>query len=396
MNPLRQKIIDRIKKEGPITFKTFMEMALYEIGLGYYASEHTEIGKAGDFYTSQHLHPAFGAMIGKQLEEMWEIMGKPSEFYAVEHGAGAGLMCMDIMSYLQKRAIYHSFTYVIVELNPFIQKKQKKLLEKYSTKVKWISLFEEIGYIKGCILSNELLDAFPVHLIEMEDQLKEIYVDVDYENNPPSTPFNEGGQGGFSVGNFKGINFKETKRPLSTKAIVDYIHEFSIQLPKGYRTEINLKIKDWLRSISKFLSEGFVLTIDYGYPASDYYSDERNRGTLLCYYKHQVNEDPYSNIGQQDITAHINFSSIKKWGEKYGFRTIGFCQQGTYLISLGIDEIIKELYENERDYLFEVAKIKRLIFPGTIGETHKVLIQCKWKGNPDLKGFAMKNQMNKL
>jgi len=391
MNPLRQKIIDRIKKEGPITFETFMEMALYEPGLGYYASEHAGIGKAGDFYTSQHLHPAFGAMIGKQIEEMWEILGKPSDFYAVEHGAGSGLMCMDIMNYLQKREIFQSFTYAIIEVNPFIQHKQKKLLEKYSAKVKWIYPFKELGDIKGCILSNELLDAFPVHLIEMEDKLKEIYVNVKDENNPPLPPFNKGGQGGFSVG-----NFKETKGPLSTNAIVNYIHEFSIQLPKGYRSEINLKIKDWLRSVNEVLSEGFVLTIDYGYPARDYYSDERNRGTLLCYYRHQVNEDPYRNIGQQDITAHVNFSSIKKWGEEFGLKTIGFCQQGTYLISLGIDEIIKELYENASDYLFEVAKIKRLIFPGTIGETHKVLIQYKGKGNPNLRGFAIKNQMNKL
>jgi SAM-dependent MidA family methyltransferase len=372
VNPLEQKIIRKIQKEGPITFKTFMEMALYEPGLGYYASEHTEIGKAGDFYTSQHLHPAFGAMIANQLEEMWEIMGKPSDFYAVEHGAGAGLMCMDIMSYLQKREIFQSLTYVIVELNPFIRHRQKKLLEKYSDKVKWMSPFKGPGDIKGCILSNELFDAFPVHLIKMEDQLKEIYVNVNNDH------------------------IDEMKGGPSTDALHDYLNEFSVNLSGGYRTEINLKIRDWLRSVNEVLSEGFVLTIDYGYPAWDYYSDERNRGTLLCYYKHQVNEDPYSNIGQQDITAHINFSSIKKWGEEFGFKTIGFCQQGTYLISLGIDEIIKELFENERDYLFEVAKIKRLIFPGTIGETHKVMIQYKGRANPDLRGFTMKNQVNKL
>src|SRR4030043_1040375 len=111
-------------------------------------------------------------------------------------------MCMDIINYLQKREIFQSFTYVIVEMNPFIQHKQKKLLEKYSSKVKWIYPFKELGDIKGCILSNELLDAFPVHLIEMEDQLKEIYVNVNNENNPPLPPFNKGGQGGFSVGNF--------------------------------------------------------------------------------------------------------------------------------------------------------------------------------------------------
>ncbi len=103
LNLLEQKIIDKIQKEGPITFETFMEMALYETGLGYYASESTEIGRAGDFYTSQHLHPAFGALIGKQIEEMWEIMGRPPAFYIIEPGAGAGLMCMDIMHYLHEK-----------------------------------------------------------------------------------------------------------------------------------------------------------------------------------------------------------------------------------------------------------------------------------------------------
>lgn len=372
LKPLKQKIIDRIHKEGPITFETFMEMALYEPGLGYYASENTEIGRAGDFYTSQHVHPAFGALIGKQLEEMWNLIGRPSDFYAVEPGAGAGLMCMDIMDYLHKKDIFNSITYVILEMNPLTRLKQSKLLEKYPDKVKWVSSLKELGKIKGCILSNELLDAFPVHSVEMEDHLKEIYVTADNEN------------------------IRETKGRLSTDALSDYLDEFSIKLPKGYRTEINLRIRDWLKSVRDVLSEGFILTIDYGYPARDYYSEERNRGTLLCYYRHQVNEDPYLNIGEQDITAHINFSSMRKWGEELGFKTLGFCQQGTFLISLGIDEIIQELYANSSDYLFEVAKIKRLIFPGTLGETHKVMIQYKGKGDPKLRGFSMKNQKDRL
>ena len=176
----------------------------------------------------------------------------------------------------------------------------------------------------------------------------------------------------------------------------EYLKEFSINLPEGYRTEINLRIKDWLRELNEAMSEGFVLTVDYGYPAPDYYSEERNRGTLLCYYRHQVTEDPYINIGSQDMTAHVNFSSLKKWGEELGLTTLGFCQQGTFLVSLGIDEIIQELYANSNDYLFEVAKIKRLIFPGTLGETHKVMIQYKGKGNPELRGFSMKNRKNRL
>jgi SAM-dependent MidA family methyltransferase len=372
VNLLEQKIIDRVKKEGPIPFETFMEMALYEPGIGYYASEKTDIGKAGDFFTSQHLHPVFGAMIGRQLEEMWEILGRPSVFHAVELGAGTGLLCLDIMNYLRDKAIFDSLAYVVVELNPFLRDRQKNLLHAYSGRLKWVSSLEDLGSIEGCILSNELLDAFPVHLVEMDEELKEIYVA------------------------FMNGHLTEIKMPVSTDSLAEYLKEFSIEFPIGYRTEINLRIKDWLASSSRILSKGFILTIDYGYPAREYYSEERNRGTLLCYYRHQVNENPYQNIGAQDITAHVNFSSVKKWGEEFGLKTLGFCNQGAFFVSLGIDEIMSELYTNSSDYLFEIAKIKRLILPGTIGETHKVMIQYKGTDNPILRGFTIKNQKDRL
>ncbi|MDQ7787975.1 MAG: SAM-dependent methyltransferase [Thermodesulfovibrionales bacterium] len=372
MNQLVKKILEKIRNEGPITFETFMDMALYEPGLGYYASGKIEIGKAGDYYTSQHLHPIFGALLGRQLEEMWEIMGKPSVFHAIEPGAGTGHLCMDLLNYLAKKELYDSLRYVIVELHPSMREKQQKLLSGFSHKVKWVSALEEMGSISGCILSNELLDAFPVHLVEMEENLREVYVSAENER------------------------FEETKGDLSTPALSGYLKEFSLSFPPGYRTEINLRIKEWLRAVSGVLSEGFLITIDYGHPSQEYYSEERNRGTLMCYFRHQVNEDPFSNAGDQDITAHINFSSVKKWGEEYGFRTLGFCRQGTYLVSLGIDEMIAELYKNSKDYLFEVAKIKRLILPGTLGETHNVLIQYKGNKAPTLRGFSLKNQMRKL
>ena len=371
MNFLEQKVIEKIRKEGPITFETFMEMALYEPGIGYYASERTEIGREGDFYTSPHLHPAFGAMIGKQIEEMWEIMQRPEDFHILEIGGGAGYLCKDILDYLAKRSSI-PVAYVVVETNPFLKEKQEKRLGDFLDKIRWVSSLEDVKPLRGCILSNELLDAFPVHLIEMENDMKEIYVS--------------------SLDN----SLVEVTNSLSTEDITDYVSEFSIALPKGYRTEINLRIKDWLMSIDKILSGGFILTIDYGYPAWDYYSEHRNRGTLLSYHKHQVVEDPYQNIGEQDITAHVNFSSVKKWGEELGLKTLGFCQQGTFLISLGIDEIMSELYQNSPDYLFEISRIKSLIFPGTMGESHKIILQYKGKGYPDLRGFSMKNQTDKL
>jgi SAM-dependent MidA family methyltransferase len=373
MNPLEQKIAGKIIKEGPITFETFMEMALYEPDLGYYSSDRIEIGKAGDYYTSQHLHPVFGAMLGKQLEEMWDIMGKPRVFYAIEPGAGEGYMCHDILTFLKDRDIVSSLKYVIIEPHSFLKSKQQERLKAFGDYVQWLPSLKGLNSVAGCILSNELLDAFPVHVVEMEDALKEVYVTVESETG-----------------------FSEVGGPISTQAIADYLDEFSIQLPRGYRTEINLRIKDWLQEAGDVLSEGFVLTIDYGYSTDEFYSDERNRGTLLCYHRHQFNENPYQHIGEQDLTAHVNFSSVKKWGEAHGLKTLGFCPQGTYLVSLGIDVIIADLYRNSKDYLFEVAKIKRLIFPGTLGETHRVLVQYKGSADPDLTGFKLRNLAHKL
>ncbi len=372
MNQLSQKIIEKIKKDKPIAFETFMDMVLYHPELGYYTSQIQRLGKEGDFYTSSHLHPVFGKMIGMQIEEMWETMGWPSDFRIIEMGAGAGYLCNDMLEYLKKRDIFNSLTYTIVEINPFVIEAQKKMLAEYAHKVKWVLSLKGLQKIKGCIFSNELLDAFPVHLIEMDEMIKEIYIDQ------------EDGR------------FVEIKRDIDNNSIKQYLKEFSIELPKGYRTEMNLRIKDWLNEINSLLTEGFIFTIDYGYPSWDYYSEERNRGTLLCYHKHQVTEDPLQNIGEQDITAHVNFSSVKKWGEEMGIKTIGFCQQGTFLISLGIDKEIANLFESSKDYVFEAARIKKLILPGTMGETHKVLIQYKGNGNPKLKGFQIKNQKNSL
>ena len=374
MNLLQQKIIRRIKSEGPVTFKTFMEMALYEPDLGYYTSQKTRIGRSGDFYTSSHLHPAFGMMIGKQIEEMWEIMNKPSDFQIVEMGSGTGYLCKDILDYLKNRELFNSLNYTIIELNPAMKTSRQNLLTVFSDKIRWVSSIRELNNIKGCFLSNELLDAFPVHIIEMNDEIKEIFVSADNEK------------------------LIEIKGAPSTGAIADYIKEFSIELEKGHRTEINLKIKEWLGGINSVLTEGFILTIDYGYSSEDYYSEDRNRGTLLCYHEHQVTEYPYQNIGEQDITAHVNFSSVKKWGDELNIKTIGFCPQGTFLVSLGIDEVIAEIHKIHKnsDYPFEVARIKKLILPGTMGETHKAIIQHKGRGNPALRGFTIKNRLISL
>ncbi|MBI4844025.1 MAG: SAM-dependent methyltransferase [Nitrospirae bacterium] len=371
---LENIIIDRIKKEGPIPFEKFMGTALYYPELGYYSRPDAAIGRKGDFYTSPHLSSIYGAMIGRQLIEMWEAMGKPLEFYAIEMGAGAGFMAKDILDYFagKRHEIRSSLKYMLIEPFEKFREMQGEALAEHHEKAKWLTSLNDVPpKIMGCIFSNELLDAFPVHVVEMDSSLKEICVDhIDGR-------------------------FTEIKREAGDE-LKEYAKDFIPKMPQGYRTEINRKIKDWVFEASSKLSEGFLLTIDYGHSAEEYYSQERSRGTLLCYHQHRVNENPYENIGEQDITAHVNFSSLKKWGEEVGLKTLGYTSQGAYLVSAGIDEVITELYAGSTDYESAVHKIKGLIMPEGMGESHMVMIQYKGEGNPQLRGFSLRNHVEKL
>lgn len=376
-NPLKQKIIRRIKAEGRISFEQFMEMALYDPEFGYYRSPDLVIGKGGDFYTSAHLHPVFGGMVGRQIMEMWEFSGRPDRFAIIEVGGGEGHICRDMLTYLQGSPFFDALRYSIVEINPAMQQKQKALLGSpggvAGNKVQWVSSLADIGPVGcGCVFSNELLDAFPVHLVEMADELREIYITV------------------------RGETLIEEPGPLSSGTVADYFDGMKVCLERGYRTEANIRIRDWLRDVSRVLNEGFVLTIDYGYLARDFYSEDRNRGTLICYYRHQANEDPLSHIGMQDITCHVNFSAVNTWGEEAGLKTIGLSSQGAFLVSLGIDEEIQRLSETSEDYPFELARIKKLIVPQGLGDSHMVMVQYKGTGKPALRGFSLRNQMKYL
>lgn len=372
MNSLERKIIEKIRNEGPLTFEVFMDMALYDPESGYYAGEKMRIGREGDFYTVSHLHPFFGAMIGKQFEEMWECIGRPQRFTVVEMGPGAGYICRDVLAFLKDREIFASIEYMLVERNPMMSNRQRELIPEFPGKVAWVSSLDEVRDIIGCIFSNELLDAFPVHIVRMDEQLREIYVTA------------------------RDSQLVEEAGPLSTDDILAYFGGMAPPFCKGYRTEVTLRIRDWLNDVNGSIKEGFVFTVDYGYSARDYYSDDRNRGTLLCYHRHQMNENPYQHIGEQDITAHVNFSAVNKWGEEAGFRTLGFCSQGAFLVSMGIDEAIAALDTGSKDYLFELARIKKMVLPQGMGESHMVMIQYKGSRNFPLRGFSVRNQARYL
>jgi len=369
---LERIISERIKQEGPITFETFMDMALYLPGHGYYMSGESVIGPDGDFYTSPHLHPVFGWLLAIQIDEMRRLLGEPGGFTILEIGAGRGFLAEGILSYIRREFNWgDGWQYIIVERNPRVRHEQERILSEYKGIVQWVSSLAGVEQFCGCVVSNELLDAFPVHVVQMNDAFSEVYVDVA-ENG-----------------------FKETEGELSTPDLEEYIRRYRVPEITGYRTEVNLRLRDYLKEINNLLSEGFVITIDYGYPSWEYHAEERSRGTLLCYHRHTCNEDPYGYVGKQDITAHVNFSALRDWGEEAGLRAIGYCPQGTFLVSLGIDRVISGMLSADPGFQSEIPKIKGLLLG--MGDTHKVMVQYKGKRESrSLRGFELRNRLNLL
>ncbi|MBC3789053.1 class I SAM-dependent methyltransferase [Spirosoma utsteinense] len=359
---LPERIIQKIKQQGPIPFQEFMEMCLYYPGLGYYTSPATKIGPTGDFYTSSCLTPVFGALIGKQLEEMWVILGK-EPFTIVEYGAGTGALCADILLYLKNNAsLYDQLRYCIIEKSPVMQAIERSHLTE---KVSWHESIEDIPDISGCILSNELVDTFAVHPVLMDQQLMEVFVDYT-------------------------TSFQEVLQPAS-RELTNYLNELDVRLSPGYRTEINLQAVRWIQTVATALKRGYVMTIDYGFESADLYKPGRSQGTLRCYRNHTTNTNLYEQIGSQDITTYINFSALAHWGAKQGLTKCGLTNQSHFLLAMGLIDSIEQAYAGETDIVQaarNVARIRHTLLVD-MGPKFNVLIQQKGVAGQCLSGLSL-------
>ena len=317
-----------VNPQNRINFAEYMDLVLYHPQHGYYSQEAVNLGKKGDFFTSVHLGSDFGEMLAVQFLQMWEILGKPKPFSLIELGAGQGYLAADILNYIQQH--YPDFLaaleYSIVEKSPGLRQNQQQRLQEFA--VRWCNL-EELpnNGITGCFFSNELIDALPVHQFTVtEGEIKEVYVTTSASEN--------------------NNQLQETTDTPSTSQINEYFQMLGVDIttyPNEYRSEVNLKALDLLSAIADKLQRGYLLTIDYGYPANRYYNPRRSQGTLQCYWQHQRHNNPYINIGKQDITAHVDFKALELWGEKCGLKKAGFTQQGLFLMALGLGERIAEL-----------------------------------------------------
>jgi SAM-dependent MidA family methyltransferase len=374
-NGLTEVFKTSIQKNGPLRFKDFMERCLYDEKFGYYAGLVIPVGKCGDFVTSPHASGLYGALQARQIDQFWNILGI-RRFRIVEMGAGAGYLARDILSCMVKNPIGERLEYVIVEHMPRSVECQKKILGPFLDKVRWVEKLSDLAPAEGCVISNELLDAFPVHVVEKTPLgFSEVYVGL-------------GGNGelAYVLGGLSSIELEA------------YVAALPTDLGVGYRTEVNLCMQSWIRDVSCVLLRGFVVTVDYGHTRKEYFLPGRNRGTLLAYRDQGVSESVLESPGEQDLTSHVNFTDLHRWGMDCGLKTLGYCPQWAFLGGLDFEEVFADYSEGGfHPFSPQLASVKALLFPQGMGETHKVMIQGKAvPGDVELKGLRMKNKIDRL
>ncbi|MCX7759874.1 MAG: SAM-dependent methyltransferase [Hydrogenothermaceae bacterium] len=365
---LVEYIKEFITKKGAISFRDFMEIALYYPYYGYYTSDKDKIGGFGDYFTSSELDPIFGQLLAKQFIEIYQRYFDKQQTQIVELGSGKGYLLHDVIRYIKESypEIYQNIKFISVEKSDYHRQLQKELLKDFDN-IEYFPDISDLPKIKGIIYSNELFDAIPTHMIKVRDgKVYEVYLTLDKEDE---------------VVEIEREIFKEIRR---------YIEDLSIELPDNITTEINIDAIKVISMLADKLEKGFIFTIDYGYPSRELYKPYRNRGTLICYYKHTYNENYYQNVGLQDITSHVNFSALSYYGEKSGLKTVGFTDQAHFLVNLGLAEELNNLYEKGDYKSYERAnRLKTLILPKGMGEKFKILIQSKNIENPQLEGLKI-------
>lgn len=371
---LKEIIIDEIKINGPIPFSKYMSLCLYHPEYGYYRQTHPPIGKAGDYYTSPCVHKIFGYLIAKHIIEILDVIND-KDIYIIEAGAGSGYLLRDIGEYFSDRCpdILNKIKLIIIEPNKFYREIQYNNASQFFKNIIFTDSPDELTTFNGIFYSNELFDSMPVEILQTDEfgHIKQVFVDIIDDN------------------------FIELLANPEEK-ILSFLNNWNIKIPENFRTEISPDMEQFYKKIVKKINKGAILTIDYGYPRNELFDPSHNRGTLMCYYKHTVSENPFIRVGNQDITFHIDFTLLKDIGEKHGMETVGYIEQSYFLMGTGIIEELEKLKEqNPENYQREIIKIKNLMLPGGMGDTFKFFEQTK-ELSIIPKGFSYKNKKNLL
>ncbi len=357
---LADLIAAECRKVGAITFARFMELALYHETMGYYTSGAAVDGKGGDYYTSVHTGGVFGAVLARFALAVRRHLGL-GRLAVVEVGSGSGLLARDMLDALADidRDAYSSTTYHLVERSKERLSASLARLDRHAERVRAHHALEEVGTVEGLVMAHELFDALPFHRVKMsEGGIEELYVSVD-------------GQGGFSF----------TAAPPSRPELESYVASLGVELSPGQVIEICLEARPMHTLMSAALRRGFLLIVDYGSLAPSLYSPSRPEGTMRCFHRHRLDDEPFSLIGRKDITASVDFSNLIRAGEASGLETVKYTTQGQFLVDWGILDVIEALANDpglgDVERARAVAGARTLFLPELMGSAFKVLLQAK-------------------
>jgi len=342
---------------GSISFEQYMQMALYEPGLGYYSAGSNKFGEQGDFVTAPEISPLFSYCLARQCQQVLSEISFSSIF---ELGPGTGTMAIDIMRELERNNALPEIYYMLEPSADLRHRQQiniKSTIPHLEERFVWIDHLPE-EKIKGIILANEVIDAMPVNRIVIDSEVEEYAVACDSGANDQ-------------------IRFQWVKRGIDQKLksdVQDMLGMLRESLPTPYVTEINCNIKPWLNSLNDILDEGLILISDYGYPRREYFHPQRDAGTLICHYRHHAHDDPFLYPGLQDITASVDFTTIAEAAVDVGLHVSGFTTQAHFLIACGLDLFVSEF---ETGDVVERSKmthqVSKLTMPGEMGEKFKFI-----------------------
>ena len=356
---------------GWISFARFMEMALYQPGLGYYSAGARKFGAAGDFVTAPEMTAYFGRALARQVAQVMTA----SAPHVLEVGAGSGRLAADLLLELERLDALPE-RYEILDLSADLRERQQATLAAAAphllARVRWLDRLPEA--FSGAVVANELLDAMPAHVVAWrENGIFERGVGLD-------------DSGGFTW----------NEQPASG-ALLAAAEEIGRQcrLPPGYESEISLAARAWAAEWGNRLQRGGMLLIDYGFPRREFYHQQRGRGTLMCHYRHHSHPDPFYLPGLQDVTVHVDFTAIIAAADAAGLDLLGYTSQGQFLLNCGILDLLAAEPADTADYIRAAGAINKLLMPHEMGELFKVIAVGRGIDQP-LSGFASGDQSRRL
>ena len=351
---LAERLKESIRRPGASSFRNWMKAALYDPEGGYYQrADRRRWGREGDYRTSPERSELFAATFACYFVKLAE------ELTIVEFGAGDGSFAAGVLRTLRDQfpSRFAETRYVVCELSAGARTRAQERLSEFAERVQFCSDWNKISAPRGIYFSNELLDAFPVHRVVMDEgRFSEFHVDVDYD-----------GSFVWQIG------------PVSTPRLFEFAKEYSIELREGQIIEINLEIDNWFKSVAAKLERGFVVTVDYGAEAGELYDATlRPNGTLRGFSKHGFVDNLLSEPGEYDLTTSVNWTQVKTVGEKLGFKTIEFASQDKFLLNAGLlDQLQYRLdrAESEAERVSLTTGAREMILPGGMASSFQVLVQ---------------------